>query len=217
MKTNPDSLRHQWEVLKGLPFQKKLEHIWNYYRTAIFVALCALIMIVWGIQAGITGSKEVLISGLMINTDISQDGADFLEHDYWQFCGGSRRQRVDLLRGREIHFDGDFSSQADQANFLLLSVMVSSKDLDYILCDEATIRPLDAEEILMDLRNLLPEEQLAQLDTVETPSGVVAIRLSGTEFARKYPFTVEDPCLLVLSNTQSPERVVQFVNYLLAA
>lgn len=216
MNTNPDSLRHQWEVLKGLPFKQKMEHIWNYYRYAILVVCFVLVLISWGIQAGINAQKEVLISGMMINTDISQDGADFLEKDYWKYCGGDSGQKVELLRGRQIHFDDENSTQTDHANFLMFSVMVSAKELDYVITNEATIRPLDEEEILTDLRTLLPEEQLSQLDTVETASGVVAIRLGSTAFGQKYSFTVDDPCLMIISNTSAAERVQQFLNYLLA-
>ena len=69
---------------------------------------------------------------------------------------------------------------------MIVASMIAAESLDYIITDEASLDDFEEQEVVLDLRELLPEETLARWDTVERGGAVLALRLENTSFAREY-------------------------------
>ena len=210
-----DKLRQEWAAFKALSFKKKLEHIWLYYKWFLISAAAVICVIVSIAGTVAENRKETLISGIFINNSTSQEGYAHLKDDYWQFRGGSEDQKAELVTGRTIHFDSQPLSQEDAASFMIVASMIAARTLDYIITDEASLKYFEEQEITADLRELLPEETLAQWEAVESGEAVIALKLAGTAFAENYPLYAADSCIMVVPNGQSPEKVIQFLDYLM--
>ena len=209
-----DRLKEEWAAFRVLPFKKKLEHIWIYYRW-YFVAAAAAICLVASLISTVTQNrKEVLLSGMFINNATSQEGYAFLQEGFWEYCGGNDGQQVDLVTGHSMDFGAESPSQQDTSSFMVFTCMVAAGTLDYVITDEASVGNFVEQEVVLDLRELLPEETLAQWDTIEHSGAVTALRLEGTAFAENYPLAAEDSCIVVIGSIRHRENMIRFLDYL---
>ncbi len=204
-----------WADVAKLPLRKKLDYIWQYYHWPIIVTVLALIVLNSLVQNYLYNSRELMISGMFINNHTTDAGYAHVSDDYLAFCGGGKDQRIELVTGRELHFDMEPLPQDDAATYMVLTGMITTKSLDYIITDEHTLTFLEREAVPMDLRTLLTEEQLQRLDIIETATGAAAIRLSGTQFAADYPLYSDSSILVIAANAPDPAKVLRFLQYLL--
>ena len=162
-----------WEKFKAMPFQKKLEHIWEYYRWQILVAVVVAFALGTWIR-GIVTQVDPIMQVEMVNAYGASDGSeafqDFLEgqgRDYFEDC---------ISLGRNIQLNGpDPSQNLGAAQMLFCTVAAGEPDL--IFWDSPKILPA-LNGSLMDLRELFPGSFLeehreslvyADLDPEEAP------------------------------------------------
>ena len=211
-----ERIKEEWAAFKALSFKKKLEHIWIYYKWYILVAAAVICVLVSILGVVANNQKETLISGIFINNAAEPEGYACLTEGYWEYCGANPEQKVELVTGRSIDFEAETPSQQEAAAFMTVTCMIAAKTLDYIITDEASAAHFMEQEVVMDLRQLLPEEVLARWDTIERDGAVIGLRLEDTAFARKYPLAAENSCILVIANAPNPENMVRFLEYLMA-
>lgn len=209
-----ERMKQEWAAFKALPLQKKLEHIWIYYKWHLVAAAAVICLIVSIIGTVVNSRKEVLISGMFLNNATSQEGYAFLEEGFREDCGGSGDQLVELVTSRSINFTADTPSQQEASSFMVFTCMVAAQTLDYVVTDEASVAHLAEQEVLMDLRTLLPEESLAQWDTIEHDGVVTALRLEGTAFGENYPLAAEHSCIAVIINAPHQDNTIRFLDYI---
>ncbi len=212
-----NALRQQAAVMRGMPLGKKLQHIWLYYRWHILAAFLVLCVVVSLVQQTAYNRKEPLISGVFVNNSTSAEGYAHLKESYLAYCGDDGRHRVELVEARQIDFGAEVLPENDAANFMLLTSMISARALDYIITDEATLAALDQQEVVMDLTSVLPQAMQEELDVIRSSTGIIGIRLADTSFARNYPLSAGDSCILIVSNTPSTQNVLRFLEYLFNA
>ena len=206
--------KQEWAAFRALPFQKKLEHLWIYYKWHFVVAAAVICLAVSVVSTVIGSQKEVLVSGMFLNNATSQEGYAFLSEDFREACGGGSGQKVDLVTGRTVDFAAETPSQQDAASLMVFTCMVGAGDLDYVITDAASVDHLVEQEVLLDLRELLSEQSLAQWDTVEHDGAVTALRLEGTAFAESYPLAAEDGCIAVLVNAPHRENLLRLLDHI---
>lgn len=208
--------RQEWASFRVLPWKKKLEHIWYYYKWYFLVA-AALIYVAVSIAGTVAENrKQTLISGMFINNSTSPEGYAHLMEGYWEHCGGNENQKVELVTGRTIRFDEETLSPEDAASSLIVTSMISAGTLDYIITDEASLDDFEAQGVVLDLKELLPAQTLAQWDAIGHDGMVTALGLENTAFGRAYPLSAEHSCILVVANTQNRENMVHFLKYVMA-
>lgn len=204
-----------WDTFKTLPTKKKLEHIFYYYKWYILGAI-ALIWMLVSLAGAIAGNrKEVLISGMFINTATDQPGYDSLEQGYWQYCGGRDDTRVDLVTYRHIDFAEGAMNQEDAASFMVLTSMLAARTLDYIITDQATLAYLQQQEVVLDLAQVFPPEELEGYDIIYLDGVPSALRLAGSAFAENHPLSSDTSCLLLVTSTQDAQKGADFIRYVM--
>lgn len=202
-------------TFKDLTFRKKIDHILHYYKWYILGGAALVCLIVSLCCTIFQNRKESLISGIFVNTATSTEGYARLQEDYWAYCGSDEDTKVDLVTYRALDFTEETLSETDAANFMVVSCMIAARTLDYMICDETSANYFYQQEVVLDLRELLSEEALSQLDVIYRDDIPIAIRLTGSHFAENYPLTVEDSCVLFVGSTQNFDHDRQFLRYLL--
>lgn len=200
---------------KALPFKKKVNHVLYYYKWYIVGGIALVCLLISLITTIVDNQKEVLVSGIFINNATSQAGYDHLQQDYWTSCGSDKDTRVDLVTGRTINFDSETLSQEDAASFMVVTSMIAARTLDYIITDEDSLDNFMEQEIILDLKEILPEQELAALDTIELDGITAAIRLESSDFARNYPLAAEKSVLLIVGSTQDSQKDAAFIRYVM--
>lgn len=182
-------MRKFMQVLSTMTFREKVEHIWTYYKLHICaVLLAAFVLITWGVSI-YNNSKEVLLSGNVINVYLSEEGNRYLTEDSFAAVGGSHDRQTVNITSRYI-------SPEDPASYMqsmTLMAMIEAKDLDFLLLDEATFQQYALSDFYLDLREFFTAEELEALaDSIayvdseylqeSYPAGIC---LNGTTFAQK--------------------------------
>ena len=98
----------------------------------------------------------------------------------------------------------------------MVASMIAARTLDYIITDEPSLDHFIEQEVVLDLRLALSDEQLAKYEVIERGGVPVAIRLNGTAFAENYPLTSDTGCVFLAASTEDYEKDVRFLEYLLA-
>lgn len=204
-----------WASFRALSPKKKLEHILYYYKWYILAGIGLLWLLIALITTIFGNQKESLISGIFLNVATSEDGYTYLEDGYWEACGSDSNTRAEVTTSRSLDFSTEVLSEDDSMSFIIVSSMIAARTLDYIITDESTLEGFWEQEVVLDLREILSEEELAGYDTIEIDGTIAAIRLSGSDFSEKYPLTGEDSCIFIVACTQDYEKDARFLHYVL--
>ena len=147
-----------WEKFKAMPFQKKMEHIWEYYRWQILVTLVVIFALgSWISQA--VGQKEPILQVEMVNAYGNSTGGEAFQ----EFLSEAGREYYEdaVLIGKNVQLNGPDPSQNYGAMQMLLCT-VASGEPDLIFFDTQEVIPILNFGNLLDLRDILPAELLEQ-------------------------------------------------------
>lgn len=151
--------------LKPMTFKEKADHLWTYYKW-VAVVLCVIIVITMITVSSIrTANQETLLSGMLINADVSLDGFNYLTDDYFAHRNGIEDDQVVKLSSIAFH-DPLRTTEIDYAYTAIskFTAEMADRDLDYVIMDQLGLdHCCIANQALYDLRDILTEEELAQL------------------------------------------------------
>lgn len=229
-----ESYKRLAEEMKPMRFSQKVDHIWTYYKEYMFVAFIACIFVVATVVSVVNSGKEALLSGMLCNVSISMEGYNYLTVDYFDRVGGvDGKQEVWL---RTMQFEWVDTSDPNQANKLddsytaamSLISMVDGQTVDYILLDRESFAFFLQQEMFMDLREILTEQDLAQMAEgmlfvqAEAEDGTLsekipaAVNISNLPFAKDCIRAKEDIFIVFISNTPRKEACRQIWQDILA-
>lgn len=161
------ALRRHFEKLKQdlkpMTFKEKLDHIWTYYKYYALGIFCVLI-ILGGLVWGFVAPQPILhMGGVQCNMEISTAGYDYLNKEF-QAVLGEKKGKTEL---RSFTFYGEATVDALTDTYKAhssVTAYVEAKKLDYMFVDMYSFRYFAGDRILLDLRELLSAQELAELD-----------------------------------------------------
>lgn len=223
------SLKEKWaeevERMKPMTGRQRIDHLWTYYSEYLWIVAVVVILLGAVISSLFNLTKETVVTGIMVNVTVEQEGMNYLEQDYAEYIQANpRRQKIKLEYTA-------FGSLADQSNseqnyYAAMTVVgeVSAKMLDYIILDKAGMEFYITQSVYMDLRNFFTEEEIAQFAAEDRlvyaqeegsdDRWVVAVDISEIPFVQDN-VTSEGPVYFALSgSTQRPEACRDIWEYL---
>ena len=79
-------IKAQWQELKDalrpMPWNKKLEHLWEYYKWVLVVLIVAAFIIGLAVTGYSNARVEGLLYGEIINLSFDTQGVDYLSTDF---------------------------------------------------------------------------------------------------------------------------------------
>lgn len=201
--------------MKPMTFKEKVEHLWMYYKEYLWVAGLVFMALALVVTIITSRTKTTLVSGIMANITITQDGYNYLSSEYQEHLGGDKKHIVELDYTKFGDMLDAGSGEDGYYSAMVLTARVSGGLLDYMLLDKYALEYYITQEVYMDLRQFFTAEELAALKAEnrliyaqqadETDAWVVAVDIAGTEFA-KGNITSQGGVYFALSgNTQRPE------------
>ncbi len=148
--------------MKGKTAKEKWVYFLDYFAiptAAIIIVLASIIS--WRIS--VASSKNVVLAGILVNSTFSEESPDFNQNFY--HYAGINDNNEEALFTTSIGFADDMP-QFYSANLQMIYAQVGVGDVDFITGPEQ-IFPLFAynrSHMLVDLRKVLPEEILMQLE-----------------------------------------------------
>ena len=145
-----------WEKFKAMPFKKKLEHIWEYYRWQILVAVVVILCLgTWISQA--VSQKDPIMQVEMVNAYGRSSGSEAFQ----EFLTREGRDYYEdaVIIGKNVQMNGpDPTQNYGAAQMLFCTVAAGEPDL--IFWDTDEVIPILNNGYLLDLREVLPQEVL---------------------------------------------------------
>lgn len=212
--------------MEPMSFREKLDHLWTYYK---WVAALLALIIVLACMVGTSIANincETLLSGMVINTDVTLDGNNYLTVDYFEKLQGVEgKQEIELAHLTFMDPEDSTDIEFTYTAIMRIVADISAQQLDYVITDDVGMETCMDHDALMDLRELLTEEELALLegdliylhydeDDVTIP---VAVNLRNQPFFEHYIQSEEDRYLAFIANTPRKEACRDFWEYLTEA
>ncbi|MGN1181212.1 MAG: hypothetical protein ACI4SD_08350 [Suilimivivens sp.] len=152
-----DEIKQQHMKAKDMTFKEKLAYFWYYYKVHTIVTIIVIIALVSYIHALVT-AKDYNFYGIMLNSS-SLDG-DALETSFGEYAGLDLENYecfIDTLSTLSYQSQSEY----DLATFQKMIALVQTKDLDVLVTDPQVFYNFSFNSMMMDLRNVFSEEELA--------------------------------------------------------
>lgn len=235
-KNNPErnklmrdfDIKQQWQELKDalrpMPWKKKLEHLWEYYKWVLVVLAVAATLIYISVVGYSNARVEGLFYGEVVNLNLNTAGVEYLREDFLEHLNGVEGdQKVslylsNLIVGEDSTYDNYY------APLMRTSSEITNGTLDYLLADSAALTTYFNEEILLDLRELFTADELAQMGEMvvyvlyeETGEKIpMAINVTDSAFMKNCLTHKTTAYLCFVANTQRQENCRIFYDYFMA-
>lgn len=149
------------DEMKPMSWKQRVDHIWTYYKEYIGVFALLIFVLVGLISSSISAQKEAVITGIMVNITIDQEGFNYLSTDYAEHLGIGNDQKVGLEYTSFLDLETSTSEQ-DYYSAMTVIAEVSAKRLDYMILDDLSMAFYAGQEVYMDLGQVFTEEELAE-------------------------------------------------------
>ena len=150
--------------LKPMTWKKRIDHLWTYYKAALFVAAIVVLVVSFLVTVITNQSKEVIVGGMVVNVSMEQEGMNYLSQDYKAELAPDDKNKLVTLEYTTFQDPSDpqFGEQSYYAS-MLLTARVSGAMLDYMILDKYAMEYYITQEVYLDLREVFTEEELAEL------------------------------------------------------
>ncbi len=199
---------------------------WEYFKT-YYLAKTVIAFIVFGLLLHLAysiwlGCRDVLASGCFINVEISEEGTSFLTNEYVNFCGKTDKEAVaNVSLGNTFSFFNE--NPLDNSSYeMALLTQINAGEYQYMILDEMGLERFAQLDIYVDLEEMLTDMQKENLDDrivyqslpEREDDTASAIRLSDTEFAKKYKMLPQEAYLVFIDIEQDVEKNRKFIDYI---
>ena len=220
------ALREFIATLRPMSWRDRIDHIWTYYKEIILIGAVVIILLASILGNALKPRLEVRMSGYLANITLSEDGSAYLKEDYLSHLGGSADSQTVILNSTVFGGEGYLTNMEANYNAALAPVLqVTAQEVDYMLLDEVALEFYLNKAFFMDLRQLLNEEELKQLeltyyqpvDIDEKPVGEsypVAADITGTAFAQGCAKDAKKVYFVAVANGPNKDDIRNFWEYL---
>lgn len=220
------ALREFIATLRPMSWRDRIDHIWTYYKEIILIGAVVIILVASILGNALKPRLEVRMSGYLANITLSENGSAYLKEDYLSHLGGSADSQTVILNSTVFGGEGYLTNMEANYNAALAPVLqVTAQEVDYMLLDEVALEFYLNKAFFMDLRQLLNEEELKQLeltyyqpmDIDEKPVGEsypVAVDITGTAFAQGCAKDAKKVYFVAVANGPNKDDIRNFWEYL---
>lgn len=148
--------------MKNMTTEEKLDHIWTYYKLHFLVITIAVVMLAALISMLVESSKKPVISALFCNVNVSETGTSYIKEDFLKEMQAKKSEQVEIY---SIYFGETVTELTAKENYAKITSgvsMVAGKEIDYMLVDKVALQTYSKQQMFMDLREFLTDEELAQ-------------------------------------------------------
>lgn len=217
--------KHLMEQLKPMTWAERVDHLWTYYKEWLWIGAVVAILICATVSSIINLSKDVVVTGIMVNLTIDQEGYNYLSSDYAEKIGAD--SFWEEVRLEYTVFETMTAESATEKNYYAAMTVVAevgAKKLDYIILDKPGMEFYITQDVYMDLREFFTEEEIEQFvredrlvyaqEEGSEDKWVAAVDITKTAFVQD-TITSEGPIYFALAgNTEKPEMCRDVWNHI---
>lgn len=147
--------------MRAMGPKQKIVHLWMCYHEYFLIGLVVLLVLTAFFSGVLRKEKEVVVSGLVANTAISQTGYNYLTQDYAEILGiDEKEQTVQLTYANFEDLENPAYLDATHTAYMQLVAMTEAQMVDYVLLDELALELYINQDLFMDLRDFFTPEEM---------------------------------------------------------
>lgn len=221
-RTWKERLRDELKKIKELPFKKKLEYIWDYYKllmAGIALLILGIVVVVQLVE------KSKIVTELSVacinNVDILGEMA-VMQEDFAEYGGFTGEYQ-------EVNFDGSYQMTLGQYDSMTtnsqskLVAVIAAQNLDVLMMPKDIYEFYLGSSFYMDLKEVLTPEEYEQYEDLlyfdkqgeDTQEKAYGIQIKDNEQVEKI-FGNQEVVLSVVVNSKKQDNAKKFVQYLLS-
>ncbi len=214
-----------WQIIKPMTGKERAEYIWEYYNWTLWIVLIVGIVLSVVITSYVNKTTKVVISGTLVNLDVSTDGYKYLVDDYNALHKLGGRQRVDFGMTNFKNFKTASDIESNYNASISVVASAAAKTLDYCILDQTGMEYYLGHEIFMDLRDILTPEEIekwkdsrlvyAREEDSDEPIPV-ALKITDEKFVKDNLVSFDDVYIAFIVSTPKKEMCRDFFDYLMA-
>ena len=212
------------DALAGKSFEDKVEYLWTYYKWVLLVVAIVVCLISVVATSVRNRNTEILYSGMLVNTDLTEAGTQFLSDDYFAYLGGNEKNQDIVLTSTYFRNSETSDPEMDSLAVMRLMASVLAGDMDYAILNDVAYEAYQNQLVFTELNEVLPEELLEQFaeQTVyfdDPELGVTypqAINITDWAFVRDCVRPNGTVYLTFCNRSGSMAENEKFINYLLS-
>ena len=213
------------EEMKPMTFRQKADHLWTYYKQYVFVSLPILLVIVGLTTSAITNNTtKRVVTGIMVNITIDQEGYNYLSIDYEDYLQLGKREKVKL---EYTSFDDlHTNTNSEQSYYAAMGVIgeVAAEVLDYMILDGMGMQFYATQEVYGDLRTVFTDEELQYFDENnllvycqeegQTEKWPAAVKIDDLPFVKEYVRSDDSVFFAIAGSSKRYEAIRGIWDYL---
>lgn len=214
-----ESLKKDWDTMKGLSFRKKLGFIFDYYKGFFFVLFCLILL---GCYIGETVTEirnETVLEGFFCNDDENLFPAKEITKDFSAYMGLGKRQQV--IFDDTLYVIPSSGAEYNTASQAKVVAYIAARELDFLVTTEELVASYAPNCPVLDLEELLPDDMRRQLQGqflyAEDGSGrwkACGVSMAGSRFTKGSEAQKEAPhYLMAFSYTHHRDALLRFLRY----
>ena len=195
------------EDLKPMTWKERIEHIFMYYKEVMLVILALIVALSAVITMSINSSKEVLVSGMIINLSLKQEGYNYMQSEYLEVLApGEKNKDVQL---DATNFGDILDAENGEFNYnasMTFIARVSGQMLDYAIMDKFAMEYYITQDAFLDLREFFTEAELAEMDAAKK---IIYVQVEET--GKRWPVAVDISDIPFVKDNVTTEGPIYFV------
>lgn len=238
------NFKKECQKIASLPPGQRWDYFVSYYLwwcLGLLFALACLFLFFFDVK---DSRRELVLSGILVNTEVSPEGQAFLTEGFLSENTESRDGRIYAER-EYILFAGAEDTLDQYRRVMALTAQVAAGEVDYLILDRSALEGLSGSGIFCDAAVLLEEEDLSALRGLLIPvqepdpeadrdegkkktgeeraseegnekAALYVLSLEGTAFAEAFSLSPRDAFLALTCLPKRYERGSALLRYLLS-
>ncbi len=222
--TLTEQIEQEKEKVKDMDKKTKWSYFKTYYLSKVLIGLAVLCMVVWFGYDMIQGSREIVMSGCMINVNINSEGHQFLTNDYVTASGNDPKKVIaQVSLENNLMFMDEEQAMDNQSYEMALFAQIAAGDYDYMILDEAAFEHFQKADIYSDLSQVLSSQELEvwqdRLVYTKRPDGkedtfASAIRLTDTVLCERFEFNSKEVYIVLINVNEQNGNGKRLLDYI---
>lgn len=155
-----DEIREQQIKMKDMTWKQRFAYYWEYYKVHTIVIIIAVIAVITTVHS-IATSKDYAFYGILLNANMLSSEA--YGNSFGEYAGIDM-ETYDCFIDADSTLSYSNSTEYDMATMQRIVAVVQTKELDAVIFNSQCFSQYAANEIFMDLREVLSDEQLKKYE-----------------------------------------------------
>ncbi len=211
--------------MANMTYKEKLVHIWTYYKWVLIVVLILIMGVSVLLAVAQNKQKILLLGGVTVNAQLSEEGRNYLREDYLQVIGtGNKHETIDLGHTNIASLQNTTTYEDNYFSVMSLMALCSNEELDYMIMDQEGFETMLIRGAYLGLDQVYTPEELEKMEdqVIYAKNGetqipnAVALDITDCAFTQEHINTSGKVYFVYVINSPRVEACREFYNYLLA-